>query len=820
MSYTLTTTRAQTAQERLATTRQPTTTTTRAMDKVRVQDGDDRSSESVDLSALNDNETDDFGRRILAHQREKLAQQNDQSRPLFPRARPRPLRPKTLDPLITVGGTLTEKTRPSHQRNASEGDYKATPGLNVPQEWGRRAKRREWQRRSVSDENRIIRQDKDSIFPIQTLYTGDDGSVISPVVSPGGGFLRHSVEDTPPSMTRKRLMSSPSSMRHMNTTLQDVQSEGAAFEFNEESMLVSTPAAVNRRDRKIDAMMKVEIEAVEKQGIAKRRVSEILERPGSAPSSDLASRVAKRRERRLSNKENAGETIEDEVDATAVVETRKVQRSHSRTDSIALLRTLARVSSLSPSPGRNEEPDPAVRPEEPPVSSRTDETRATSGKASMARDQLEARRVRINDDKARREEVAEVEATPARQEPDRGQAHKTPVVTGAWVDTPGKPQESQAANTTENAGPGNNAQHARVSALNSTSSNARAARRGLSEPTHPKSALEAVVTDAKTSRDPQLGDSTLASLENIVNPNLERTNSNTVDDLSRDIPSDAESLKHLTQAEKDRRQEDLALEALNKRLRSTRTTIKDAARDIQRIENQMEHVQDDRAKPEIVTHTAHEVVYTHGQQIPPWPRHLKPYTQSHNSRTICEHCGGSYTSVYSALWTETREFFFTYKGTNHDRPRPTAVGWAVLLWILWYCIESSLCDPWGYSRIAEAHFPFALPALLFKPFRWLGWMEYPVGRWFGEMIVEPVLHFVSGGGHAPVPVKVSIPASAAGAGEGRLYESAVTGTPYSEWIKATATTVSGATTKMAQSVGDALDQAGVGQMWDDEYLEL
>ncbi|KAM3421706.1 hypothetical protein BST61_g2089 [Cercospora zeina] len=790
------------------------------MDKVRVQDGDDRSSESIDLSALNDNETDDFGRRILAHQREKLAQQTEQSRPLFPRARPRPLRPKTLDPLITVGGTLIEKTRPIHQRNASEGDYKATPGLSVPQEWGRRAKRREWQRRSISDENRIIRQDKDSIFPIQTLYTGDDGSVISPILSPGGGLIRHNVEDTPPSMTRKRLMSSPSSMRHMNTTLQDVQSEGAAFEFNEESMLVSTPAAVNRRDRKIDAMMKGEIEAVEKQGIAKRRVSEILERPGSAPSSDLASRVAKRRERRLSDKENAVEAVEDGVVATATVETRKTQRSHSRTDSIALLRTLARVSSLSPSSGRDQEPDPTARPEEPPVSSGTEGAHPTSGKASMARDRLEARRVRINDEKARRDEASEVEATPAPQDHDRGQAHKTPVITGAWVDTPARPQESQPSNTTDVAGQGNNAQHARISALKSTSSNARAPRRGLSEPTHPKSALEAVVTDAKTSRDPQLGDSTLASLENIVNPDLERTNSNTAEDLSKDVPSDAESLKHLTQAEKDRRQEDLALAALNKRLRSTRTTIKDAARSIQRIESQMEHLPEDRPKPGSAAETVHEVVYTDGQQIPPWPRHLKPYTQPHNSRTICEHCGGSYTSVYSALWTETREFFFTYTGQNHDRPRPTAIGWAVLLWILWYCIESSLCDPWGYSRIAEAHFPFALPALLFKPFRWLGWMEYPVGRWFGEMVVEPVLHFVFGGALAPARGKVSIPASAAEAGKRRLYESGVTGTPYSEWIKASATAVSGATTKMAQSVGDALDQAGVGQMWDDEYLEL
>ncbi|KAI5356984.1 hypothetical protein Slin15195_G090840 [Septoria linicola] len=780
------------------------------VDKVRVQDGDDRSSESIDLSALNENETDDFGRRILAHQREKRAKQNEESRQLFPRARPRPMRPRNTEPLLTtLGATATTVIvpRPGHQRNASEGDSRLTPALNVPQEWGRRAKKREWQRRSVSDEHRIVRQDKDSIWPHTTLYTGDE----HPVMSPGG--VMPSVKDTPPSMTRKRMASSPNSMRHMNTTLQAGLSDGEDLEFNDTSMLASTPAAVNKRDRKVDALMKGEIETVEKQGIARRRVSEILERPGSAPSSDLASRVARRRERRLSDKENVPEAPKESVEGADRVALKKADRpSHSRNDSIALLRKLARVSSMSPSPGRDKEEGLASsRPADAPVSNVAEALRATSGKTSIARERVEARKVRINDDKARREEAAEMGSTPAPRERSLDQNHKTPVVTGAWVDTPGKPQEqrppSQATGPTASV-----AQPARVSALKSSSVNNRDPRRVLSEPTHPKSALEAVVSDARTNRDSQLGDSTLASLENIVNPDLERTNSNTAEDLTRNVPSDAESLKHLTQSEKDRRQEDLALEALNRRLRSTRTTIKDASRGIRRIENQIENATEHHPNLESETQEVYE-----GQQLPPWPRHLKPYTQPHNSRTICEHCGGSYTSIYSALGTETREFFVTYTGPKHDKPRPTAVGWAVLAFLLWYLIENSLCDPWGYSRVAEAYYPFALPALLLKPLRWAGWMEYPVGRWVCEML-EPAMHVLFGSGLESPPVRAYVPANSGGTSGGRILESAVAGTPYSEWIQATATAVTQATTRIAASTGDALDQAG--RIWNDEYLDL
>lgn len=816
MSYTATTTYVASTRQRYTRARQRletplTADATGAMDKVRVQDGDDRSSDSVDLSALNDNETDDFGRKLLAAQREKRAlNQNDGTRQLFPRARPRPVRPKTTDPVLTLEGTttITTETRSAHQRIASEGDNRLTPALNVPQEWGRRAKKREWQRRSVSDEYRIVRQDKDSIWPHQTLYTGDE----HPVLSPGGVGVLPSVEDTPPLMTRKRIMSSPNSMRHMNTTIQTTHSDGEDLDFNDASMLVSTPAAVNRRDRKIDELMKGETKDTGKHGDSRRRMSEVLDRPGSAPSLDLASRVARRRERRLSDKENVPNAVEEGSNTAkepALGRDQRQSHSHSRNDSIALLRKLARVSSLSPSPGQDKKvADEAVKPNAAPLSNVAEALRSTADRSTTTRNAVsrtEARRVRIHDEKARREEVAEIEAKPAPQ--DGEQPHKTSVVTGASIDTADELQ--QAAEDT---------QPARGLALKSSSASSRDPRRVLSEPSHPKSALEAVVSGARATRDPQLGESTIASLENIVHPDLERTSSNTAEDVTRDVPADAENLKHLTQTEKDRRQEALALEALNKRLRNTRTTIKDASRGIRRIENQIENATGQQVKNEEADandEQIREIHHVKGEQAPHWPRHLKPYTQPHDFRTICEHCGGSFTSVYSALWTETREFFFTYTGPNHDRPRPTPVGWAVLSFILWYWIESSLSDPWGYSRIAEVHFPFALPALLLKPFRWAGWIEYPVGRWIEELL-EPVLHTIFGVSTPPV---MSIPTSAgAGAAGGRLAESSVTGTPYSEWVKATATAVTGATTKVVGGFGEALDHAG--RMWDDEFLDL
>lgn len=132
----------------------------------------------------------------------------------------------------------------------------------------------------------------------------------------------------------------------------------------------------------------------------------------------------------------------------------------------------------------------------------------------------------------------------------------------------------------------------------------------ITKPAHPKSALEAVLHDSRG----DYGDSTVGSLENIMNPTIEQSNSTfTTEDVA--VAGFAENDELVTQAEKDRRQEDLALENLNKRLRSTRTTIKDANRGLRRIENRIEAADGIETDTEPVTETAelaHADVLGHG----------------------------------------------------------------------------------------------------------------------------------------------------------------------------------------------------------------
>jgi hypothetical protein len=75
-------------------------------------------------------------------------------------------------------------------------------------------------------------------------------------------------------------------------------------------------------------------------------------------------------------------------------------------------------------------------------------------------------------------------------------------------------------------------------------------------------------------------------LENIVHPNTDPTDTTLASDGAyQDANEDLDIGRPLTQAEKDRRQEDLAIEAMNKHLRAARTSIKDADRGLQRVEN-------------------------------------------------------------------------------------------------------------------------------------------------------------------------------------------------------------------------------------------
>ncbi|EMC92767.1 hypothetical protein BAUCODRAFT_27110 [Baudoinia panamericana UAMH 10762] len=739
-----------------------------AMDKVGNQDGTTQDSGSggsaySDLSAL-ENETDEFGRRILQHQRD-LQRLNNAIKPgqrAFRHARPRPRR--LAERLDTDELANHVQTAQSKDRARSAGSEELEPPLNVPRQWGRRARKRpEWLREkdATADEDGLAangqaapdarQADDDAIFPHRTAYTGDedwDALADEPTAS---------LEDTPPSMRRRRPGLTPTSMGHMNTTLNsDFGIDD--HDFSSASLLASTPA-VNQRDRKVDELTRKEIESIERRGVAKRTLEQILEqsavkstekRPVTAPSRDTAPQPRRRRSL-IANKENmppngdvngtfkGAETV-GLVNRTA--EAVNVQRPpHKRNDSYNLLKRLARVSSLSPSPAK-----PKAGGEQAPSA----DTRMTKSTPELpakpftsAQDQLVDLTSR-NTQTLTRDEVQELSSAPnGKHEPaamaaeegadempegelvtpdiDVTPAHdysthdaKTPVVTGAWIDTPkplpdvrpllkatdstiirafGTPSGAAALGLDEDPLPEN-------------------LRREFSEPMHAKSALADVLKEVKAQNDAQFGETTIQSLENIINPSADPTDPTMITDITEAVDAvlhAADSKAPATQAEKDRRQEQLAIEAMNKHLRAARTSIKDADNGLRRVENKID-----------VAQSADVQVST--------PTFKRTMTNGKHGKAICPTCGGKYhTSVWAALWSEFQECFYTWDRSLPYRVRLTRLGIAVVLFLLWYTIESVLCHYYCWHMYAESMigfgvdpdapmFPFVIPTLLLRPF--------------------------------------------------------------------------------------------------------
>jgi hypothetical protein len=393
--------------------------------------------------------------------------------------------------------------------------------------------------------------------------------------------------------------------------------------------------------------------------------------------------------------------------------------------------------------------------------------------------------------------VSVADKTPAPKEPEAN--GKTPVVTGAWVES-SLPNGASPAAEVKNV-------HERTDAISSdkvtVASDARGPeddlRRVRSEPPHAKSALEAIMQETRNQQnDLEFGESTIQSLEDIVHPNFDLTDPTiTFDyDTAAAVQESVDTGEPLTQAQKDRRQEDLAMEGLNKHLRAARTSIKDASRGLRRVENRIE--------------AAEEV-----QQPAPTPKTTttvvvrKPVDA--NGYTHCEVCGGGYHSVWYALWFEFRSLFYSWYPNSRFGISFTWLGAWCLGWLTWYIIESTLCSfyckpeyavpgtrfpPSGYDT---PRFPFTIPMVLFKPWQtyWgptLNAVQEAVEAYLHELTMEIPLD-------SPPPTPPTIRKTFARTMPIR-----------SEWVAAaTATSV-----RVAQSVMDAVDE--VGSMWDDEFL--
>jgi hypothetical protein len=848
-----------------AQARRVTTTTT--MQKVQAHDDDTLGSGSS--AAALDNETDTFGREIMQHERDARRLQNatrGDAPVLKPRARPR------------ISELVAHRAREDagisdqrHIRTGSSGSNDSNPPLNVPREWGTRARsHRGWMRRirepsmildindagHATDKGLLTPEEEDK--PRRTSYGSDN-------IWNREDERAVASENTPPSMKRARPNASNATTRESNSTLRHIL-DSEDHEFGELSLLTSTPATTkpvrnglaqdntegagryNTASYRQDLLS--ERSPNRRSALARKREDALdlddhrtMSRRENVPRQTTSSYAEARLARRtglISNKENlpaddardalpkANETVTiSERTARAVTFKQQQRPSHTRNSSLGLLQRLA--TSLSPNSGKSSS-DAVTSSGNELVSGEENNAirRRTTGSAHAEAAQPVLRRVhrkssgsqaeearpiaRLSNNvpvKSDQDEDSKPNETPVPREKPLDQ--KTPVVTGAWVDTPGPSKDSRPALSSSHTVPDiksntsskNTALHEK-GARNTTSKDADRVPYG--DPNRPKSVLEEIVRDARRDSTGTFGDATIQSLENIIHPNTDPTDTTLASDGGyKDANENLDIGRPLTQAEKDRRQEDLAIEAMNKHLRAARTSIKDADRGLQRVENKWETTSHIEA-PQPATATSK-------------PKHAT--TLDRDWKTVCEHCGGSYNSLWWGLWTELRSVFYVYDKNSRFGIRLTWPGLLALTWLLWYILENILCYNYCHPLYAEYMtgfgvdmdapvYPFVIPTLLFRPLRPI-WK--PALKWVGATSME-VFYTVFGEPVKPLrrlrPVVESWDKMPIRQHAGGVWSST--------WAGRAATTAVAAAGRATRSFVDAVDAFGGETMGDDEYL--
>lgn len=225
----------------------------------------------------------------------------------------------------------------------------------------------------------------------------------------------------------------------------------------------------------------------------------------------------------------------------------------------------------------------------------------------------------------------------------------------------------------------------------------------LPHPEHPKSALETVLQDHKSNKDSlDVGDDTIESLQAILDQG----------------PSDDTK----TQGKNDAAYEQQVIQQLE----STQASQMEL-NDIERIDGKLQSLADnmsylrsglDQLENQMSSHNSQVMASINrmpGDKTEPEPSPLQ---------SSCENCNKSKNVVIQRgiplpkLWN---------RGSAWWMIRPTRLGWSVLIPLLWYFLESTMCDFYahpfldtkceGNCLLPDApRFPFVMPTMLW---RWL-----------------------------------------------------------------------------------------------------
>ncbi|KAI4662364.1 uncharacterized protein J4E79_004653 [Alternaria viburni] len=589
------------------------------------EDVQDAASVGSALSDLENDAEDEFEKRMIQNARdERRLNQALGSRPqAFRKARIHPRVGLTLDNLERNNAVAGADDQVKFESPpSSTGSARSDPAIHAPATWGRKSRsNRNWMRTITYEEEQQ-----------QTPERADD-TIHDHYDEAHANVPRRSVEDSP--------------LSHKGTPRNDQSQEwDLTFELNEASMIASTPYIP--RNTVLDDIRQREMEAVKEQAATARlermrQGSPEQSRPrtssirtvdtvdSSARITDQVTQPAPSPKRRLRTRTHSWQSIgkaqpvtgigmEDppvamyksaeniaavdrEVVATAQpVPPRRIPNR--REDSQDLLRRLARVSN-TPSPRQTAPSRPESAPPAPldsaPQTLLTETTQSESKPASVEETPVSAEvpdavaatstvRQEHTESKEAAARTEQVEATPMPKERPALNP-KTPVVTGAWVDTPGPRtvQRPVVASRSRSLSPKKGSPRKQRPSEKAEEPSEAVSVEPV-RPQLPKSALQALVDEAKSQgRRPSadFGDSTINSLEDLIAPSGE---SQIDEDTLQGLQLPTETPRN--EAERQRQQELLHLHRMNDRLRAARTSIRDASRGMKRVEDQVEHVEE------------------------------------------------------------------------------------------------------------------------------------------------------------------------------------------------------------------------------------
>ncbi|KAG8626662.1 hypothetical protein KVT40_005607 [Elsinoe batatas] len=676
-----------------------------AVDMDWARDGKTIDSGSV-ISGLSsaEDDTDEFGRMLLQHAKDEQRLNRALSGPgqAFRKARPHMGIGATLEHL---NGTNQLATRSVSSGGSDPGVAEQTwtagsdPPLNIPRDWGRKARQSNGWLRRLGDIDAEIGRPASADPATSRRETREIMSHAVDWATAADRPVQSVERTTPVSSKSRRLASSPVRVEH-NNSIERIRQWETEQDFTAGSFLQSTPMVTSR---------KRELEGIQSRGVARDQLSRISERTSpesvrdqlESRMSHIAGQPLTRRRRsspdhklgtagRLlgSDKENVPingtssgvkrESMSNDMDHVNRVN--RTRPSTTRQESIQLLKRLARVTSQSPSPSPNTAPQPVSRPQDLPNTQRQSSAQAP--------------------------EVA----PPAIHETPRSAPPvlpaKTPKVMGAWVDTPFTIRHDSAQ-------PSSPVKDVPPAALAPPSPKLSQPpplppQRSTSAPSLPPSALSNLLSQPRTQTQ-NLGDDTIASLEDLLDPTLTQTRPQTdlsvtlnLDEVKAELDRLHSTGRPLSKADEERREELLVIEDMAGRLRSARQGVREVKRGLRGMEKRVEM---SSSLPADHTVPGKEIIVRTQQG-----------------------------SIWSNLLREATTLFFDPNTVSRlDKPRPwglTTTGLLTAAFLTWYLLETTACTIWCHPQYAHdmtgfgvnpdaPRYPFVLPTILFRPVRWL-----------------------------------------------------------------------------------------------------